>query len=329
MSHFTLENYIKKILELKEQAFTHSLDREQLREVAAELGLSDWDYVEARAAGHFKAAQEHLQFRNFAQAISEGEKALEICPYEAKYTFFLAEAYKQNWIMQGESRDRIKSLEYASYCLNQDPSHEGALYLQAALSRPEFEKIEIKTREKTWFKIAVAIIIIFCSAYAGFLGHSLWQAKQASNSWGEVSSIQVINMDKEGVWTRLSEESGTMIRNEVKVDAAGLQKGLTLELDKNIANQGLHINTERIELETFETAYAFRVKGSLESKNKFRKIWLSAEILDKDGMTIKKDLIQVLAKENAHKGSFHHLSHEEEILTEAHTLRIAIESIEL
>jgi hypothetical protein len=336
-SQFTLENYIKKILELKEQAFAHSLDREQLREVAAELGLSDWAYVESRAEGYFKMAKEHLQFRNFDKAIKEAEKSLEICPYEAKYAFFLADTYKQKWIVQGKSENRIKALDYAQYCLNQQPNHEGAMYLQAALSSTAFEKLEVKTSEKKWFKIAIAAIVILCSAYGGFLGHSLWQAKQnaalmplTENRLATQESMQIFHSHEEPYNPEFALEQTQVNRVQEETYARrAAQQNLSIVLDDNITAQGLFLATERAELETFETAYALRLKGKLKSKEPFRKIWLTAELLDKDGMTIKKDLIQIKPKTDVYQGEFHHLSHEEEVLPEAYSLRIAVESIEI
>lgn len=148
----TLEIYIRKILDIQDEALTES----DLQAVAYELGLTPEDYAELQAEceDHLTRGQGFLKHENWDDAIDEFQQAKALNPLREDIWMALASAHRARFQAQQSAEDREKANSYARKCLKRNPQHEAALALISSLREP------IKPRKVRTGLVLAAVIIL-------------------------------------------------------------------------------------------------------------------------------------------------------------------------
>ncbi|MEP7218032.1 MAG: hypothetical protein ABI876_03905 [Bacteroidota bacterium] len=109
-----LQQYIGRVMALQNER-RQSLELEDLRNIARELGMSEEDVTAADAAAqaHLERGMRHLQYRRWDDAVNELSDAVALNPVGVEGLHGLATAYKERWVATRRDEDSVQAAAVA------------------------------------------------------------------------------------------------------------------------------------------------------------------------------------------------------------------------
>lgn len=140
------EQYIRKIVELEQAHADQPLGIEALRQIAADVRISDadWQVIQATFMLHLTRGQGALIYHDWDAALAELQEALILVPQHVQVLFGLASAYAGRWQEHKKTADRRQAEHYAHQCLRVDAAYSPALNLLSQL------KLPVKRHSASW-----------------------------------------------------------------------------------------------------------------------------------------------------------------------------------
>lgn len=159
-----LDKYIQKLLEIQDKKEQDKITEQQMREIAAEMGLSDmnWQEVQNYAKEHFTRGNGYAKYKNWTDAIYEYEQAKAILPNDVELSYALANAHYQKWLNKGDTYDKDRAQKYALKCLRLNPEYDEAFKLITQLKTKRWLGMDIQQWQ--WVGIA-ALLLVILSGY--------------------------------------------------------------------------------------------------------------------------------------------------------------------
>lgn len=138
-SNKILQNYIEKLLLIREENRNRLPSTCELQEIAEDLGFSpeELSLVHQEFDIHIKNGQGFLELENWREAIREYEQALSIDPHHPEVLLNMAISYKRMWDMDLKYRHFEQAQLYARLSLRVKPGNRQALRILDELSRYE------------------------------------------------------------------------------------------------------------------------------------------------------------------------------------------------
>ncbi|OJJ19589.1 hypothetical protein BKI52_22540 [marine bacterium AO1-C] len=135
-----LDKYLKKAQEVLNSKTEDYLSEEDLQDIAQKLGLNMQEIAQAKE-DYLIRGNNHLNFGNYKEAISEYEQLLLLAPKDPKGLYGLAKAHLETWHQDGKKAHKEKALEYANSCIEIDPKFQEAYSIISELKqKPQGKK---------------------------------------------------------------------------------------------------------------------------------------------------------------------------------------------
>lgn len=137
-SNDTVQRFVQAVLRLQKER-DEALTQDQLREIAAELGMSDDDvaFIQRATQDHINRGIGFLRHRNWDGAITELMEGATLAPSNPQILGSLAEAHFGRWSEKADPVDRDRARFYADLVLKKDSTHERGLAIISAIDRGE------------------------------------------------------------------------------------------------------------------------------------------------------------------------------------------------
>ncbi|HAS42743.1 MAG TPA: hypothetical protein DCS93_19840 [Microscillaceae bacterium] len=129
-----LDKYLKKAQEVLNSKNEDYLNEEDLQDIAQKLGLNMQEIAQAKE-DYLVRGNNHLNFGNYQEAISEYEQLLLLAPKDPKGLYGLAKAHLEKWHQDGKKANKEKALEYANNCIENDPKFQEAYAIISELKQ--------------------------------------------------------------------------------------------------------------------------------------------------------------------------------------------------
>ncbi len=155
-----LDKYIQKLLEIQDKKEQEKITEQQMKEIAAEMGLSDmnWQEVQNYAKEHFTRGNGYAKYKNWTDAIYEFEQSKAIMPNNVELCYALANAHYQKWLNKGDNYDKDKAQKYALKCLRLNPEYDDAFKLITQLKTKRWLGMDIQQWQ--WIGISALLLVI-------------------------------------------------------------------------------------------------------------------------------------------------------------------------
>jgi flagellar basal body-associated protein FliL len=131
-SEQNLDDYIQKVIEIQQQQESQALSNEQLKQIAANMGLTEMDLRRAQD-GYLQRGNGFLQHNNSEDAIREFQQAILLQPHNENALFGLAKSYQQLWLKTGKNTYKEQAEDFAQKCLQINPTHQASFRLISEL----------------------------------------------------------------------------------------------------------------------------------------------------------------------------------------------------
>ncbi len=124
--------FIAKALEIQAEKNSQALSNEEMRQVAASMGITPAD-LEAAYNAYWQRGTSFVRLNNWDDAITELEQAVALKPDQPRVIYALAHAYRMRWKLTNNRGDQAHALALANRCAELDPSHFESLQLISEL----------------------------------------------------------------------------------------------------------------------------------------------------------------------------------------------------
>ena len=153
-----IEDYIKKILAVREERQDAALTEADLREIALQAGLTeeDWAALQADFQAHLTRGQGFLKYGNWTDAAAEFEQAAALDPVSLEALHGQASACRGLWRASGDPDQRRKALDLAQRCLALEPGHDPSLRLVSEIRSGD----QSKNGRRSWKPFALAGVLL-------------------------------------------------------------------------------------------------------------------------------------------------------------------------
>jgi hypothetical protein len=168
----TFRRFIAKALEIQAQKEAQALSAEEMRQIAASMGIAPAD-LEMAFDGYWQRGNGFARLANWDDAIEELQQAAALKPDRVNVLFALANAHGQRWQQTGRRADQEQALALAERCAELDPNHFGSLQLISSL-KAQPRNVPALRRElssKRAFSLAIVgamVVLVLGSVAAAF-----------------------------------------------------------------------------------------------------------------------------------------------------------------
>ncbi|MFK8038201.1 MAG: LemA family protein [Crocinitomicaceae bacterium] len=162
--------HLKEIVAAGEVDGDRPLTLSELQELANSMGLSDsdWKRLLNDADQNLALAKNHLDARNYVDAVVAADKATAINPYLKDGNSVLAQAYLMQWIDDNDAVKLQKAEFFARKELKVDPNDKEALnVLSTVQNKKRISNDDGKLKKYVLYGIG-ALIFIFVLGYCSF-----------------------------------------------------------------------------------------------------------------------------------------------------------------
>ncbi|TXD34660.1 hypothetical protein FRC96_13690 [Lujinxingia vulgaris] len=158
--HQALHAYLERVIALRD-AHERSLDHDELRQVAREVGLSDADVERAAraAADHLERARGFVDHRLFDEAIAELQHACVLVPDDPQILHRLASAYAARWERDQNPADLREAMARCKAVVTIDPGHSAAYELLGRLNAQTPQTPTASSPRVVFFALALVVLI--------------------------------------------------------------------------------------------------------------------------------------------------------------------------
>ncbi|MDB5032908.1 MAG: hypothetical protein JWQ98_149 [Chlorobi bacterium] len=169
-----LQKYLGRVVALQNER-RQSLELEDLRNIARELGMSEEDVVAADAAAraHLERGMRHLQYKRWDDAVNELNDAVALNPLGVEGLHGLATAYKERWVATRREEDSMQAAAIAKRTLAIDPGHDPSYALLNELDRKgAIPRPAAAAKKKTatgWLAAAPILVVALVLFGMGFI----------------------------------------------------------------------------------------------------------------------------------------------------------------
>lgn len=124
-----LETFLGKIYEIQGTHSNKPLDRDELKKIALEIGLteSEWTDVLKTFEEHVTRAKGFIRYQNHEDAIKELNQAISIIPSDEDALYNLAFAYFKRWTVKRDIANKNSAEKYANKCIRINPANDNAI----------------------------------------------------------------------------------------------------------------------------------------------------------------------------------------------------------
>ncbi|TXD38245.1 DUF3426 domain-containing protein [Lujinxingia vulgaris] len=167
--HQALHAYLERVTALRDQ-HERSLNHDELRQVARDVGLSNADLERAAeaAADHLQRARGFTDHRLLDEAITELREALVLVPDDPQILDQLARTYAARWERDKNPADLREAMATCKAVVAIDPEHATAYELLGRLSAQAKQSPKVKTSSRV-VAIALTMILLMAVAAGAFL----------------------------------------------------------------------------------------------------------------------------------------------------------------
>jgi hypothetical protein len=124
--------FIAKALEVQAENDAKDLSEEEMRQVAASMGITPAD-LETAYNAYWQRGSGFARLRNWDDAIEELKQAAALKPSQPRVLYALADAHRQRWLQTRQPADQTQAVALANRCAELDPNHFEALKLISEL----------------------------------------------------------------------------------------------------------------------------------------------------------------------------------------------------
>lgn len=158
--HQALHAYLERVIALRD-AHERSLDHDELRQVAREVGLSDADVERAAraAADHLERARGFVDHRLFDEAIAELQHACVLVPDDPQILHRLATAYAARWERDQNPADLREAMARCKAVVTIDPGHSAAYELLGRLNAQTTRTPTASSPRVAVFALALVVLV--------------------------------------------------------------------------------------------------------------------------------------------------------------------------
>lgn len=159
------DDYIKKLLEAKEQKRHQALSAEERKEIALSIGLSesDWNSLCTQAEQALERGQNHLNHHNYEEALKAFTEAEEFLKDDERTVRGLMLSYDDAFRETGADKYKVKAETKARELLNLHPSDPEAARLLSRLRKhsPKINHTSPKKKSKVKPLLIISALIAF------------------------------------------------------------------------------------------------------------------------------------------------------------------------
>ena len=169
-----IKKHLEKVAEAQLNAEDGALTLSDLKELNMSLGVSEeeWDKLMKKAQECIVLAKNHLQYKNYKDAIDSADQALALNPFIKEGTAVKAKASLMLWLEIGSEGHRLNAENFAQEALKDDPGNVMALQvLQTLRAQGRNEVKDSQVNKKSLFVIAGFVVMVLVGA--GFFMMSL------------------------------------------------------------------------------------------------------------------------------------------------------------
>ena len=159
--------HLHKIVSTNEGDSNRALSREELKELALSMGLSEseWAALMVKAEEQLRLALNHMKVQNYAEAIVCAEEATAIDPYIKDGNAVLAQSYYKLGIQNSDEKLLIKAEQCARMELKNDPMDATATNVLGAIESHNSENKFSFTLTKKVALACALLAVIFIILY--------------------------------------------------------------------------------------------------------------------------------------------------------------------
>lgn len=130
----SLERFVERIIEIQNSQ-NETLKEDDLKQIAIDMGMSenDWLALQKTFNAHLTRSKAFLNYKNWDDAIEEGEQAIIINPHNEEALYTLSYSYFKRWQHKRNPGDKEMAEKYADKVLHINPSHDEAIRLISSL----------------------------------------------------------------------------------------------------------------------------------------------------------------------------------------------------
>ncbi len=192
--------HLKEIVSAGEAIGERPLTLSELGELANSMGLSDsdWERLLQSANDNLVLAKNHLQARNYVDAVDTADKATAINPYIKDGNSVLAQAYLMQWIDDQDAVKLKKAEFFARKELIVDPQDKEALkVLSTVQNKKRISSNDNQLKKKIFKGLGVLLIIaligyfLFGSASSGHTKNKLIELEEEASAKYELVNTAI------------------------------------------------------------------------------------------------------------------------------------------
>ena len=275
------QDHLKEIVAAGQVDGDRPLTLDELKELANSMGLTDaeWEKLLQSAEQNLRLAQNHLDSRNFVDAVAAADKATAINPYIKDGNSILAKAYLMQWMDDNDPVKIEKAEFYARKELLVDPEDQVALgVLSSVQNKKRVNNNEGTLRKYIYIGAAVIGLAVLIFAFGGFGGSETEIKNQLieleENVNAKLEAVNTANDRRNSIVPEILEVASTHDSGQLNKDIRRLQSEietaddedkiqLELELGKKISQAKKLISSDAnksaliIEIEGAENRISF------------------------------------------------------------------------
>lgn len=234
-----IKRHLEKVAEAQMNADDGALTLTDLKELNMSLGVTEdeWEKLMNKAKECIVLAKNHLQYRNFKDAIESVDQALALNPFIKEGNGVKAKASLMLWLEVGEEGHRINAENFAKEALKEEPQNTLALQvLQTLRAKGRSEEKESKLNKKGLYIIGGLVFIIaiglgfFFMQSGGGTKNRLIDAEESVNSaYAQLQNVYQRKTDLVPQLLDLFVNNPSDINNEIEKLQTELKENLSIE----------------------------------------------------------------------------------------------------
>jgi len=274
-----LQNYVTQLLKIQQERTEGLLRKDDLKNIAENLGLSDqdWVYIQNTFEASLARGKSYIQYKSWDNAVKELQLAVKINPIHAEALYYLALAYWQRGRKFGRKQDLQLSEQHARRCVQIDYQHEAALKLISHLEK----QAPPKTSKRSMVLISILVLTVVATSI-----YVIWDMSR------DKRAVNTITLPENTPPPKTTKQPPIIVKTPEDRNIFDLPIQLT---NKNDNATGLSLDMESSLYRRGDYELFYQLRGSLKSKIfEITQLTLRIKLIDKNGEVKFEEDFEVL-----------------------------------